>query len=78
MTVPWLVYVCYGDRRILEKQFTAARRWVDYVQAANPDGVYRHQRGGDWGDWLNGDTLLLPDWPTEGGSVPNDLWATMS
>jgi alpha-L-rhamnosidase len=76
VTVPWLVYVNEGDRGLLEEQFDAARRWVDYVQAANPDGVYRNQRGGDWGDWLNGDTLLLPDWPTEGGSVPNDLWST--
>ena len=76
ITVPWLVYVNDGDRRLLEEHFTAARRWVDYVQSANPDGIYRNQRGGDWGDWLNGDTLLLPGWPTEGGSVPNDLWAT--
>jgi alpha-L-rhamnosidase len=76
VTVPWLVYVNEGDRGLLREQFDAARRWVDYVQAANPDGVYRNQRGGDWGDWLNGDTLLLEGWPTQGGSVPNDLWAT--
>ncbi|MFZ5829952.1 MAG: family 78 glycoside hydrolase catalytic domain, partial [Planctomycetota bacterium] len=77
VTVPWLVYVNDGDRRQLEEHFDAARRWVDYVQAANPDGVYRNQRGGDWGDWLNGDTLLLQGWPTEGGSVPKELWATV-
>ena len=76
VTMPWLLYVVYGDRRVLEEQFAAARRWVDFVQAANPDGIYRNKRGGDWGDWLNGSTLLIPGWRAEGCSVPNELSAT--
>ena len=76
VTMPWLLHVLYGDRRVLEEQLPAARRWVDFVQAANPDGIYRNQRGGDWGDWLNGNTLLLPGWRAEACSVPKELSAT--
>jgi alpha-L-rhamnosidase len=76
VTVPWLLYVTYGDRRVLSTQFGAVRRWLAFVEGHNPDGVWRNQRGGDWGDWLNGDTLMLDGWTATGNSVPKTLWAT--
>jgi alpha-L-rhamnosidase len=31
--IPWTMYLCYGDKAILEKQFDSARAWVDYMAA---------------------------------------------
>ncbi len=50
--VPWTLYVCYGDRRILERHFDSMARYVDYVAERNPDGIWAEARGNDYGDWV--------------------------
>lgn len=74
--VPWRCYVNYADRRMLEGHFDSATRWIEFVRAANPDLIWRHQRGNDYNDWLNGDWVRKEGWPSKGGSVPNELFAT--
>jgi alpha-L-rhamnosidase len=29
--IPWTLYLCYGDTRILEQQYASAKGWVDYM-----------------------------------------------
>lgn len=29
--IPWTMYLCYGDKKILEQQFHSAKAWVDYM-----------------------------------------------
>lgn len=74
--IPWRVWVHYGDRRILEESYTAARRWVEYVRSRSPELLWTQGRGNDYNDWLNGNTLRLEDWPRTGAEVPKDLFAT--
>ncbi len=74
--VPWHAYQNYADIRLLEEHFDAARRWVDYIHHHNPDLVWARYRNNDYNDWLNGDTLRQTGWPTQGGSVPNVIFAT--
>ncbi|MBX7258006.1 MAG: glycoside hydrolase family 78 protein [Candidatus Hydrogenedentes bacterium] len=74
--VPWRVYENYGDTRLLETHFEAARRWVDYIHAANPDLIWSQGRNNDYNDWLNADTLKLENWPKSGGAVPPEVLAT--
>ncbi len=31
--LPWTLYLCYGDRSILEKQYNSAKAWVEYMRA---------------------------------------------
>ncbi|RHP34327.1 alpha-L-rhamnosidase [Lachnotalea sp. AF33-28] len=31
--IPYMLYLCYGDKKILENQYETARRWVDYMLA---------------------------------------------
>jgi alpha-L-rhamnosidase len=50
--VPWELYRNYGDERVLRSALPMMIRWVDYVEAANPDLIWRHRRGGHYGDWL--------------------------
>ncbi len=74
--VPWRAYVNYGDRRILEQQFEAACRWIEAIRRRNPDLLWREGRGNDYGDWLNGDTLIYEGWSRTGGEVPKEVLAT--
>ncbi|MBS1850516.1 MAG: glycoside hydrolase family 78 protein [Acidobacteria bacterium] len=74
--LPWQMYLTYGDTRILESQFDSARRYVDGIHAANPDLIWRKARGIAFTDWLNADTIDLPNWPKQGAATPTDLFAT--
>jgi alpha-L-rhamnosidase len=51
--VPWTAYQWYGDPSIVERAYPVAAAWVDHVHKANPDLVWRNQRGYDFGDWLS-------------------------
>jgi len=49
--VPWTVYMCYGDKRILEQQYSSMKAWVDYIAAKAGDN-YLWQNEHTFGDWL--------------------------
>ena len=51
--VPWMVYLAYGDTRVLAEHYDGMKRWVDYLSAANPGLLWKSSRGSDYGDWLN-------------------------
>lgn len=74
--IPWCAYQNYADQRLLRDHFDSACRWVDYIHAANPDLVWTNGRHADYNDWLNGDWVKQAGWPTKGGSVPNEVFAT--
>jgi alpha-L-rhamnosidase len=74
--VPWRMYENYGDTRLLREHFDSARRWVDFVHQKNPDFIWRYDRGGDFGDWLNGDHIDVAGWQRTGAEVPKELMAT--
>lgn len=74
--VPWRAYQNYGDTRLLDEHFDAARRWVDYVHRLNPNLLWLKGRNADYNDWLNGDWVRQQGWPAKGGSVPNPIFAT--
>jgi len=74
--VPWKGYENYADRDLVAANFDAAVRWVEYIHRLNPDLIWSHGRNNDYNDWLNGDWVKQTGWPTKGGSVPNELFAT--
>jgi alpha-L-rhamnosidase len=74
--VPWCAYQNYGDLDLLSANFESARRWVDYIHQINPDLIWQRGRNNDYNDWLNGDWIKQTGWPTNGASVPNELFAT--
>lgn len=59
--VPWTLYQMYGDRRVLERHYTAMARWVHYVREANPDLLWVHKTGNNYGDWLSIDAETPKD-----------------
>jgi alpha-L-rhamnosidase len=74
--VPWTAYVNYGDKRLIERHYESAKRYVDLLHRNNPNGLWLNRRGSDYNDWLNGDTLVQKGWPTSGGTIPNEVLAT--
>ena len=74
--VPWRAYQNYADTRLLAEHFEAARRWVDYIHRTNPDLIWAKGRNNDYNDWLNGDWVKQAGWPSQGGSVPKEVFAT--
>ncbi|MBN2209785.1 MAG: family 78 glycoside hydrolase catalytic domain [Sedimentisphaerales bacterium] len=74
--VPWDFYINYADRRLLAEHFEAMRRWIDYIDQQNPNHLWQNNRGHDYNDWLNGDTVIADGWPKTGGMVPQEVFAT--
>jgi len=52
LVVPWTLYQCYGDRRILERNFDAMCRYVDLLVSENPNLLWLKRRNNDFGDWV--------------------------
>jgi alpha-L-rhamnosidase len=65
VSLPWDLYLNTGDLRVLSENYQAARRWVDYIYANNPDFLWANGLGMGWGDWLSG-----------GATTPLQLGAT--
>jgi len=51
--VPWNIYRCYGDTRIIDEHFDAMERWMNYMASSNPDFLRKNGRNNDYGDWLS-------------------------
>jgi alpha-L-rhamnosidase len=63
--VPWYMYRCYGDTRIIERHYQAMNRWMKYMADSNADHIRNKLRNNDYGDWLSIDA-----------ETPKDLLAT--
>lgn len=73
----WVHYQNTGDRRLLDEHFDSMKRWVGWIASKNPDFVWRNERHNDYGDWLNGNTLVRQGWDNTGGEMPKDAFATV-
>jgi alpha-L-rhamnosidase len=50
--VPWTLWRVYGDRRAIERHWSAMVKWLDWLDRTNPDGIRRNELGNNYGDWL--------------------------
>ena len=48
--IPWNVYLAYGDKKILEKQYSSMKAWVDYMKGKSNNDLWN--AGFHFGDWL--------------------------
>lgn len=49
--VPWILYLKYGDRGVLERQYHSMKAWVGYLEDLAGDN-YLVQDGAHFGDWM--------------------------
>jgi len=68
---PWTIYLCYGDKRLLEEQFDSMKAWVEYIRAQGED-EYLWNTGFHFGDWLGLDAKEN----SYIGATPKDFIAT--
>ena len=90
LTVPWAVYEAYGDRRVLEENYDAMRKWLSYIQSrceeSHPEGYenwpaerkarsrYLWNTDFHFGDWLIPSVVLGN---ADGGAMAETAFATM-
>jgi len=68
---PWTLYECYGDTRVLERQYPSMKAWVEYIRSQGEEECLWNT-GFHYGDWLGLDGK--PD--NSVGATPKDLIAT--
>ncbi len=73
--LPWTLYRRYGDIAVIQENWPAMQRWLDYVADANPDFIWRRRRGLDLGDWLSVDAKSPSDATTPKALVATAFWA---
>ncbi len=63
--VPWEVYIHFGDKAILERQYPSMKAWVDWIRLQDQQSGNRKlwTVGFHFGDWL------ALDGPVEGGVI---------
>ncbi len=68
---PWTLYLCYGDVRVLENQYSSMKAWVEYIRNQG-NSEYLWITGSHVGDWL----ALDANENNLRGSTPHELIAT--
>lgn len=75
--VPYTLYLNYGDKEILANHFESYERYINYIHINNPDHIWNHNLGNNYGDWLNGNTLKAEGFPRRGAQIPPEAFSTI-
>ena len=52
MIIPWVLYLSYGDKHLLEEQYASMVAWVEFVRGrVDADHIWRQDF--QFGDWLD-------------------------
>ena len=65
VTLPWELYVRYGDRRILQQSYPSVRLWINFLNSKSKDHILRHYGHKSWGfyaDWVAPGRQLVGRW----------------
>ena len=72
---PWTIYLCYGDRKILEDHYQSMERFMEFLERDRCSGRIRgHWSTVEWGGF--GDWLALDGSGVSEGATPKDLIGT--
>jgi alpha-L-rhamnosidase len=66
--IPWNVYLAYGDKRVLEQQYSSMKKWIGYIQSISPNNLWN--TGTHYGDWL----FYSPDDDKDGKAAVTDKY----
>ncbi len=65
----------YGDTAVIDENWEAMERWMNFVGRHNPDFIWRNNRGLDLGDWLSVDAVRPDDETTPRVLCATAYWA---
>ena len=75
VVLPWTAWMRSGNTSIIEANWDAIVRYLGYLEAANPDHLWRNKRGLDFGDWLALDAKQPGDPTTPKDLIGSAWWA---
>jgi alpha-L-rhamnosidase len=67
--IPWTTWMQYGDRSIVERNWDAMQKFMDFIAHANPDFLRKNGVGPNFADWL------APDDRTNKDLLATAYWA---
>ncbi len=67
--IPWTSWLQSGDVSIIDQNWAAMEKYLDAVAANNPDGLWMHELGETFGDWLS------PEGKTDQVLIATAYWA---
>jgi alpha-L-rhamnosidase len=70
--VPWTTWIQYGDKAVIEQNWNAMQRWMDFIQSRNPDFLRKNGVGPNFADWL------APDEHTNKDLLATAYWALIA
>jgi alpha-L-rhamnosidase len=70
--VPWTAWMQYGNKAIIERNWEAMQRWLEYIQSRNPDFLRKNGVGPNFADWL------APDENTNKDLLATAYWALIA
>ncbi|MFX3636955.1 MAG: family 78 glycoside hydrolase catalytic domain [Candidatus Pristimantibacillus sp.] len=84
--IPWTMYLCYGDKTILENQFESAKAWVEYMASCAKDANVQFKETPAYQKFTDGELDAEYIWDTrfhwgewlEADTEFNDLVAAMT
>lgn len=66
--IPWNMYLAYGDKKILENQYSSMKAWVEYMHSKSINNLWN--TGFNFGDWL----FYRPDDDNDGRAAVTDKY----
>jgi alpha-L-rhamnosidase len=70
--VPWTTWLQYGDKAVIEGNWGAMQRWMEFIQSRNPDFLRKNGVGPNYADWL------APDENTNKDLLATAYWALIA
>jgi len=70
--VPWTTWVQYGNKAIIEENWDAMQRWMEFILSRNPDFLRKNGVGPNFADWL------APDGNTNKDLLATAYWALIA
>jgi alpha-L-rhamnosidase len=69
VVIPWTSWLQTGDTSVIDQNWDAMEKYLNAIEAANPDGLWRKESGIPFGDWLS------PEGRTDQVLVASAYWA---
>ncbi len=69
VVIPWTSWLQSGDTSVINQNWAAMTEYLDAIEAANPDGLWKNQAGTPFGDWLS------PEGKTNYVLIASAYWA---
>jgi alpha-L-rhamnosidase len=69
VVIPWTSWLQTGDTSVIDQNWDAIEKYLDAIEASNPDGLWKQNSGTPFGDWLS------PEGRTDQVLVATAYWA---